>query len=91
MSAADVPGPPIPCGEVRVRDLLRRYAASSDPAERARILAGIADGLVQAVEDIVATDPDSHPREVVARLLGQADMARYLAAVDHATAEREAC
>lgn len=66
----------------RVRDLLRRCGASHDSAERATLLILIADELERSAGEIVAADPESYSRELVAGLRGQAGMARFIAEVD---------
>lgn len=70
-----------PAARERVRDLLLRCAASTDLAQRSLLLARIADELDQAAREIAAANPAT-TREMVAVLRGQADMARFVAAVE---------
>lgn len=65
----------------RVRDLLVECAACPDPIERSTLLGRIADELERAAGEITAANPATS-REIVAVLQGQADMARFVAAVD---------
>lgn len=89
MSVADVPGLHPVAGGAQVRNLLRRYGASCDRAERAALLGRMADELDQAVGEIVAAHPDSYPRELVAGLRGQAGMARFVAEVERRDQTRQ--
>lgn len=86
MNVAGEPEQP-PGARTRVRDLLRRCAATPDPVRRATLLARIADELDQAAADINAANPAT-AREIVAVLRGQADMARFISAVERRDPDR---
>jgi hypothetical protein len=60
----------------RVRDLLRRCGATSDPAERAALLTRVAIELDQRAQ---GAKQDGDRPENIAALRGQASLARYMA------------
>jgi hypothetical protein len=84
-AVAEVPGRSAPTAEgQRVRDLLRRCAATSDPAERAALLGQVAYELNTAAAEIAANagDRGGEVGELVAALQGQAGMAGFMAELE---------
>jgi hypothetical protein len=82
---AEVPGSSAPRAEgQRVRDLLRRCGATSDPAERAALLNRVAYELHAAANEIAAHGGDrgGETGELVAALHGQAGMAGFMAELE---------
>lgn len=79
---------------LRVRDLLRLHGASRNCCERAALMAQVAVELNNAANDIAAdpTHAQQH-RDVIARLRGQADMARLAGreCAEHARERHQAC
>lgn len=71
----------LPDARERVRDLLVECAACADPTQRPALLGRIADELERAATEITTANPETS-REIVAVLRGQADMARFVAAVE---------